>query len=353
MLYFVSLYFKNNVYSGANKRFEELGRRFAEMFGESFRIIVCNGEKPDWISPRSCLFVPSYSSKFERLRTFNELRLLLSNVDQGKVISDFMPIPFSALRKHRHYQLIYDLRNFTEFQRGGLHFLSARFQRWQLTRSERIITISEHSKTDLINRCAIPRRKILVSYCGVGSEYFQSAHLADKDLDILYIASFEPRKNHAGLLAALEHAHRKLSIRFIGRDLGTKPAIREMANSLTSARGFQFEFIDSMSEAELIASYRRAKVLVFPSFLEGFGMPLVEALAANCRIACSDIDVFREICAGNANYFDPSNPREMWSVIDQAISLEDAPNTSDFAGSFLWENIAKKLLEDLQKDSMA
>ncbi|HNP63644.1 MAG TPA: glycosyltransferase family 1 protein [Woeseiaceae bacterium] len=346
-IYFVSLYYRKNLYTGANKRFDELGRIFASKLGENFRIIVCDGEKPDWASAEICVFVSRYTSKLQRLRSFLELRSVLSSLDSGHVISDFMPIPFSALKKHWHYQLIYDLRNFTEFERGGLSFLTSRFQQSQLARSNKIITISQYSREDIVARCGVPRHKILVSYCGITPNYLIGDSKQRKNIDILYVASFESRKNHINLLKALAHSPTNLKISLVGRDLGTQSEARELAKQLTSENGSIVEFKDSISESALLESYRNSKLYVFPSFLEGFGMPLIEAMAMNCKVACSDIEVFRELCGENAHYFDPKDPKNIWETIEGALATADQPNHASLAQKFLWHNISENLLEQL------
>jgi glycosyltransferase involved in cell wall biosynthesis len=350
MLYFVSLYYKKSVFTGANKRFDELGRLLVHMLGDRFRIIVCEGEQPAWAPRESCIFVSPYASLLERLRASRQLRAILNAAESGQVVSDFMPIPFSALKQHRHYQLIYDLRNFTEFARGGLSILTARFQRWQLSRSSKIITISEFSRNDIVARCSIPESDVIVSYCGVGPDYLSHSSGQKKDIDVLYVASFEPRKNHLGLLQALALSLSGLKVRLVGRDLGTQDRVRSLARRLEASNEFKFEFIDSMSEEELRQSYQRARLYVFPSFLEGFGMPLIEALATNCRIACSDIDVFRELCGERALYFDPGNAESMWATIEAALSEKDTPNNCEYVQKFLWQNIANDLLQELGID---
>ena len=203
MLYFLSLYYKKNVFTGANKRFDELGRIYTQMLGKRFRVIVCDGEKPDWALQESCIYVPRYTNRFQRLLSMKKLRSILVNLESGHVISDFMPIPFSALKFHRHFQLIHDLRNFTEFSRGGLSFLTEQFQKWQLSRSEKLITVSEFSREDIGARCSIPLSKTIVSYNGISSDYFLSTAGTKKTIDLLYIATFEPRKNHIGLMKSL------------------------------------------------------------------------------------------------------------------------------------------------------
>ena len=348
MLYYASLYYKRSVFTGANKRFDQLGQLFAEILPDQFRIIVCEGERPDWAPTKNCLFVPPYNTRIQRIRSYFFLQTLLTHLEAGKVITDFMPIPFFGLRKHEHYQLIHDLRNFTEFSRGGLSGLTKYYQKWQLTRSKHIITVSEFSRANIVKYCSIPPQKIIVSYNGIDRKFFLPERNVNNSIDILYVATFEARKNHLTLMRALALAPSGLRVRFIGRDLGTRVEINAMADELVHSKGFEFEFIDSLNEAELIDSYRNARVYVFPSLLEGFGMPLIEALATNCRVACSDIEVFRELCEGKAFFFDPHSARDMWRGIDEALNATDASDNETYDDKrFLWDVIGRDLLAAL------
>ena len=76
-------------------------------------------------------------------------------------------------------------------------------------------------------------------------------------------------------------------------------------------------------------------------------MPLIEAMARNCRIACSDLEVFRELCADRAKYFDPNSPAGMWCTIESELHDKTPVNNSDFVQTFLWQRIANDLLRHL------
>ena len=63
--------------------------------------------------------------------------------------------------------------------------------------------------------------------------------------------------------------------------------------------------LEGLSDAEVKIIYRKAKLFVFPSLYEGFGIPILEAMISGCPIVLSNIDVFREITQNNYPYFDP------------------------------------------------
>ena len=346
ILYFVSLYYKKNIFSGANKRFDEMGKILVERLGDSFKVILIEGEKPDWIEARNCYFIPSYKSPISRLRAYYCLIKLLRKIRAGIVVSDFMPIPFVGVKRHNHYQLIYDLRNFTSYKRGGLSIFTTLFQKLQLRKSSRIITISEFSKQDLMSKCEIKENKVIVSYCGIQNNYLCHSNIK-KEIDILYVATFEKRKNHKNLLAAIKKMGIKLNITFVGRDHGEMSTIKELAIEISSESESKFNFIEKVSEAELMDIYRKSKIFVFPSFVEGFGMPLIEAMASNCKVVCSDIEVFREVCGEGAIYFDPYSSSSISAALLTSISAKNMKIKS-YVENFLWENIVNDFLEEIK-----
>ena len=348
MLYLVSLYYRNNVHSGANKRFYELGRELSQLLDRAVKVVVTDGHAPDWATADQVISIRPYANRFQRVLASRELAQALDEGQPGTVISDFMPIPFASLKKHRHCQQIYDLRNFTAFERGGLSFLTAWFQRRQLQRSPEIVTISRFSKNDIVHRCGIDPDRITVSYCGIHRDYLQTGESGERDIDVLYIATFEPRKNHLGLIEALRLLNRPARALLIGRDLGTLADCRAAAAKASAAGHVEIEFRESVSEASLVDLYSRSRMFVFPSFLEGFGMPLIEAMARNCRVICSDIPVFREICGESARYFDPEHPESIANMINAELNSRESAGRALPLQRFLWDEIAGQLVKDLR-----
>ena len=142
-LYYISLYYKSNFVTGANKRFDEIGERLFKYLGAKFKCIVTSGQRPHWCPKENCIEVFQFRSKVGKLRSWLELSIILSQLPKGGVISDFLPLPIYIFRRaHIHYQLIHDLRNFNKFKRGGLGHLTQRFQKSQLQSADKVITVN-------------------------------------------------------------------------------------------------------------------------------------------------------------------------------------------------------------------
>ena len=79
--------------------------------------------------------------------------------------------------------------------------------------------------------------------------------------------------------------------------------------------------IPQIADEQLAILYRNARALIYASFAEGFGIPLIEAMACGCPVIASDIDAFREIARGAALFFEPSKPNmlaEAMNAVDNA-----------------------------------
>ena len=91
--------------------------------------------------------------------------------------------------------------------------------------------------------------------------------------------------------------------------------------------------------------YREAQLFVFPSIYEGFGLPLLEAMASEIPIVCSRIAPFIEIAKDTVTYFDPRSPRELARALDSLLSLPAAPNpeAAKIARSYTWQESSEQL----------
>jgi glycosyltransferase involved in cell wall biosynthesis len=97
--------------------------------------------------------------------------------------------------------------------------------------------------------------------------------------------------------------------------------------------------------SDLLRLYERARAFIYPSTFEGFGMPVLEAMAAGLPVACSDIPPLREVAGDSALYFDPLDESAIATALDQVIHA--TPNGRERARSFRWETSAEKTLEAL------
>ena len=356
---FCSLYYKKSLATGANKRFENFIFYFQKLLSkdENILIVVKRGNIPEQLMKLdkiSFIEIPSFFI-LDRLFSYICLSIKFYRNKKMVIISDFMPIPNKALSKHLHYQLIHDIRNFTQYKRSSYLNTVDRMQMSQWRKSNKIITVSNFTKSELIDRCSIKSEDIFVSPNGLDNKYYDMQSSLERDIDISYIATFEKRKNHKYLVRALLRysGDKKIKLCLIGKDLGTLENIKE---SISGLNNIEVSFIDSLrDEKEIIAIYDRTKLFVYPSLYEGFGMPLIEAIARGCRVLCSDIPVFREIAGDIPKYFNlEADPQFLMDLIEKELNSEDLTKISDclFLDKYRWSEIAEKFYLNVKNEKI-
>jgi alpha-1,2-rhamnosyltransferase len=140
------------------------------------------------------------------------------------------------------------------------------------------------------------------------------------------VGTIEPRKNHSLVLDAFDQAWSEGSqapLVVIGkRGWQCEDVIARFADITRNGR--PFTYICDATDADLQYAYRRSRCLIFPSFAEGFGLPIVEALAQGLPVIASDIPVHREVGNGHATYIPLGDPTHLARLIH---SIEDGSTT--------------------------
>jgi glycosyltransferase involved in cell wall biosynthesis len=164
----------------------------------------------------------------------------------------------------------------------------------------------------------------------------------------LWVGTLEPRKNVKVLLEAFRAviaAGLPHDLVLVGSKgwLDTASAIREPMNEL----GDRVHLTDSLPDRALHALYHGADVLALPSFHEGFGLPVLEAMAQRTAVVCSDIPVLREV-AGDAAIFVSARDVDAWSeALVEVLRDDDRRSRSAAAGraraeGFTWERCVER-----------
>ena len=225
--------------------------------------------------------------------------------------------------------------------------------------ADHIITVSEFSKKQIVEVLGIPPEKVTVTYNAVKEvpknpadfEEITQRYGITKPY-ILGLSSQSPHKNVTSLVKAFEVLKRQgysdLKLVLAGHlPVGTsdlKHAVQE-----SKARKDIF-FTGYVPDRILAALYAHAEVFVFPSFYEGFGIPVLEAFLYGTPVACSKVAALPEIAGDAALYFDPNNLQEMTNVIDYLLTHEDERRALVERGKkrvtlFTWEETARRTLD--------
>lgn len=157
---------------------------------------------------------------------------------------------------------------------------------------------------------------------------------------VLCVASKRPHKNQELLIRAAALLDDDVVVVLAGHP---EPYDAEL-RTLSARLGVQdrVRFADYVPDAELETLWRLAGVAAFPTRAEGFGMPVLEALARRVPVACSDLPVLREVSGGLARTFSPDDPGEAAAAITAALSRPASAATAgaDWAARFTWEAAA-------------
>lgn len=247
------------------------------------------------------------------------------------------------------------------------HPLERIYQKWShnlaIRRSSKIITISEATKQDIIKYYPRAKDKIKVIYLGWDSSDFrpmsgdeQDEFKEDHDYAedyILYTGRIETKKNIQNLIRAYRKGNFHWPLMLAGRpgNFGYEEIQQMIKNYDVKDDIILLGYVSQKNYPKLMAS---AKMLVFPSKFEGFGLPILEAMACGVPVVCSDMSVLHEVAGEAAIYFDPDNPEDIKNKIQQVI---DEPRLReiivnkglDRAQQFSWEKCAKETLDYILK----
>jgi len=215
-----------------------------------------------------------------------------------------------------------------------------------------IIAVSENTKKDIIDILGIDERKISVVH-HANSLQFSDAECTNLPNEyLLFVGDRGNYKNFLFFVRAVEPILKNrptLKIICTGRDF-SKHEIDTILDL-----GLEHHFLTkNVSDKELIMLYNYAKMLVFPSYYEGFGIPILEAFNAGCPVVLSDASCFREIAEDCALYFNPKDINDMRSVINIVMNddlrKERLIEKSKLrAKDFSWSLSAKKTYQIYEK----
>ena len=170
---------------------------------------------------------------------------------------------------------------------------------------------------------------------------------------VLTVGDLQPRKNHLGLLRAFEsvmraYPHLPHHMLFVGKETWYSPELhRAVAQSGMAGR---VHFTGFVEDEELVHFYAACDLFVFPSFYEGFGLPILEAMACGRAVACSNVSAMPEVADSAALLFDPASTDSIGQamkdiLLDAELRARLERLGSQRAAAFSWEKAAAKTLD--------
>ncbi len=234
--------------------------------------------------------------------------------------------------------------------------LSARFlfflHKRALRRADVIVAISEETKRDVIQLFGVPAERIRVvqlSYVPLGE---RKDPLPVPEQFFLFAGVLKERKNVAGIIRALAlfaKANTTHELLIAGKQSGAYAvSLRQLARALGVEK--RIRFVGYVPDAQLAYLYSKAQAFIFPSFIEGFGMPVLEAMHAGLPVITSDRGALAEVAGGAALLVDPKSPQEIATAMgriarDADLRKELIQKGLARAGQFSWQKTAGEILE--------
>ncbi|MCC7209248.1 MAG: glycosyltransferase family 4 protein [Anaerolineae bacterium] len=273
---------------------------------------------------------------------------------------DFVPPLFGA---RRYVITVHDLTFlfYPEFQTAD----SLRYYRGHIRDAVRqaahILADSAATRDDLIARLGVPDTKITVNMLGVDERFRPMppddvaavrARLKLPERYFLFVGTFEPRKNLAGLLEAFARVRVSLpgapDLVLAGRRGWLFDDIFHKADGLQL--GKSLHWVENVPDTDLPALYNGAVALVLPSFYEGFGFPPLEAMACGIPTIVSNRASLPEVVGDTGLLIDPDRIDELAGALFRAATDADFRRRSGEAGlararQFTWENTARTVLD--------
>jgi glycosyltransferase involved in cell wall biosynthesis len=208
-------------------------------------------------------------------------------------------------------------------------------------RADRVLTGSEWTKRDLIERYGIRPEHVVVTRYGVDSAFRPDGPRRNGPPYVLFVGSLQRRKDPELALRALAAIDSDLRLVFAGPDKGLEADLRGLARNLELDR--RVEFAGHVPKDELASLYRGAASLVFPSRYEGFGLPILEAMASGTPVVAVRSSSIPEV-AGEAAILVRADAQDVASGIERAVAERErlAAAGLERAAGFSWAETARR-----------
>jgi glycosyltransferase involved in cell wall biosynthesis len=236
--------------------------------------------------------------------------------------------------------------------------IDAKIYYWKLAHAcrvaDHIVAISNQTKNDLVRFLLIPPNKITVIHQGCNQifwksftkESFQAVRIKYNlpDRYLLYLGTIEERKNLLGIVKAMHIRNISIPLVVIGRKVDGY--FQKVLNYISVNKISNVIFTERISSQDLPGIYQNAECFIYPSFFEGFGIPLLEALVSKTPVITSRKGCFAEAAGPGSIYVDPYDPEEIGDAINKVISNEEIRNRMIAAGTAFAENFKDEVIAE-------
>jgi glycosyltransferase involved in cell wall biosynthesis len=273
-------------------------------------------------------------------------------------------IPFDIIKNHvTSVVTIHDLifLRFPQWYKPIDRKIYTRKAQFSCTNVERVIAISQQTRSDIIHYFKIPEEKIDVVYQGCDPDFYERWTEAEKQKlsrkynlpssYLLYVGTIEPRKNLLQVIKARHKGKLDIPLMVVGR---STPYFKEIQEYIAEHSLKNITFLLEVPNEDLPGIYQMADAFIYPSRFEGFGIPILEALFSRTPVITSSGSCFDEVGGKSSMYVDPDDTDEMIHAIllvleDEKLRTEMQERGYDHAQNFKEEIIADNLMEVYKK----
>lgn len=229
-------------------------------------------------------------------------------------------------------------------------------------KSSRIITVSKASKDSIIRELGVPDEKIIVTYEGTNQIFRQifdveqirrirTKYNLTSDY-IIGIGSTDPRKNISGLVQAYAHLQANLKTAYQLVIIWTNKYLSKVLMKQVEDLGLneRVRFLSQVSDEDLVLLYNGASLFAYPTLGEGFGLPLLEAMACGTPVVAANNSSVPEIAGDAAILVNPADTRDLSETISKVLSDGNLRSELSYKGlkrakEFSWERCAKETIQ--------
>ena len=300
------------------------------------------------------------------------LNLALHNAGFPQKKYDVLHIPsyrrIPLLKRTKIVATVHDLAAFSvadKYDRARMLF-NRRLVPSMIRRADHVIAASEYTKNDLMRWIGYPEDQISVIYSGIDHARFRplpaeearaklAKRLGQEQPFFVYVSRLEhPAKNHVRLIEAFERFKLENDSRqqlvFAGADWHGADVIRARAAESPVKDDIRFA---GFVEADIVPMlYSACDLMIFPSLFEGFGFPIIEAMACGAPVICSNTSSMKELAGERIATFDPYDTRDIFKGMETAVARgRDARRAADnmaYAETFDWQTTARRVMDVYQ-----
>ena len=311
---------------------------------------------------QSIIEVIEYDARHYSLKEQTSLKKLLSEIKPDLV--HFTNLNHPVLYKGKFVVTIHDLTLFQFSERAGvLKKLAYNFViKKAAQNSEKIFTVSEYAKGQIVQKFSLDKKKVVVTYNGIDEKFKKITNprvlekIGKYGLDkpyFLYVGQWRSHKNLLTLVKAykkfLDKGYAgKVDLTFCGKIDPKYPELIEEIKKLDMARSVKL--IGFVPDEDLPVIYNNALAFVFPSYSEGFGLPALEAQACSVPVISAESTSLPEVLGDGASFFNPSSSNDLAKKMlniaeDDGLRNKLIDRGLENIKRFSWEKTAEKTLE--------